>query len=170
MLIVFRGLPGTGKSHLVRQLLERRPGHLVLSRDTLRVAIVRDPDFSDAEKALVDDLIVAMADHLLARGRTVIIDGMVLSSAQRLDAFVKVADTNGVPCRIVECTCSEATALERIGADADTHPAGDRGAALYHAVKARYEPSPHPVLMVDTERDTDRTIAAIPGWIDSTPP
>jgi predicted kinase len=161
MLVVFRGLPGTGKSHLVRRLVKVRPGFLVLSRDTIRDGMVPHPTFSESEKDLVDDLVVAMTRFLLARGRDVVIDGMALSSAARVDDFLRAADAHGVPALVVECTCAEATALERLGRDHGGHPAGDRGEALYHRVKARWEVIARPVLTVETSGENGRPLAAI---------
>jgi len=139
MLILFRGLPGTGKSYLVGKLLERREGFLVLSRDALRASIIPRPSFSSEEKSLIDDLIIAMAGVLLEKGRDVLIDGMALSSAARVEQFARAAQAAGAALRVVECSCSERTALARIAADAGAHLAGDRGERLYFEVKARFE-------------------------------
>ncbi len=158
MLVIFRGLPGTGKSFLVQRLVEKRRDLLVLSRDALRAVIVPHPDFSEPEKELVDDLLVEAAGFLLRRGRSVVIDGMALSSAERVEAFVRAAASAGTPCRIVECVCSEATALARISRDAGSHPAGDRGEKLYFDVKRRFEPVRHPMMRIDTDGDTEANL------------
>jgi predicted kinase len=163
MLVVFRGLPGTGKSYLVGKLLERKPGFLVLSRDALRASIVPRPTFSADEKALVDDLIVAMAGILLGKGRDVLIDGMALSSASRVEQFASAAA--GAELRLIECSCSESTALARIAAGAGAHLAGDRGEKLYFDVKARFERLARPVLAVDTDGDTEANLEAIISYL-----
>ena len=161
MLVIFRGLPGTGKSHLVRRLLRSRPGFLVLSRDSIRACVVPHPTYAQDEKALVDEMIVLMTGFLLDRGRNIVIDGMALSSAKRVEEFARVAERRGVPVRIVECVCSETTALARIGRDTGGHPAGDRGEKLYYEVKERFEPVTRPALTLDTERDTGATMDAL---------
>ena len=166
MLIIFRGLPGTGKTHLVRGLVRERPDLLVLSRDSLRAGIVPNPTFSSDEKGLVDDMIVAMAGFLLRRGRSVVIDGMALSSARRVEDFVHAARSMGAAFRIVECVCSETTALARLGRDQGGHPAGDRGKKLYFEVQARFEPIAHPFLTVDTDRGTQETLEQILAHLD----
>jgi len=167
MLIVFRGLPGTGKSHLVRRLVDARPSMLVLSRDALRAEIVPRPTFSESEKTLIDDLIVEAAAFLLGRGWEVVIDGMALSSAGRTEQFARAAEASGSACRIIECVCSEKTALERIARDAGSHPAGDRGSALYFSVKSRFEPIDRPFLRVDTDKDCEANLRAILAYIDA---
>ena len=167
MLVIFRGLPGTGKSHLVRRLTTRRPDLLVLSRDVLRAALIAHPTFREDEKTLIDDMIVSMASFLLGRGREVAIDGMALSSARRVAGLWEAAATCGVEARIVECVCREETALSRLGRDTGGHPAGDRGAKLYHEVKTRYQTVPYPSLVVDTDKDTDENLARILSFIEA---
>lgn len=161
MLVVFRGLPGTGKTHLVRRITGERPGFLVLSRDTIRVGMIPRPTFDEAEKALVDDLVVSMAAFLLRRGRDVLIDGMALSSGARVRQFLDAAAAAGAPALVVECTCAEATALERLARDRGGHPAGDRGEALYEKVKARWEAVDAPVLRVQTDGAPAAALAAV---------
>jgi len=161
MLVIFRGLPGTGKSHLIRKLVAARPGLLVLSRDVLRAALIAHPTFGDEEKALIDDMLVSMASFLLGRGCDVVLDGMALSSARRVAAFWETGVARQVPVRLVECVCREETALERINRDSSGHPAGDRGEKLYRKVKARYQPVHYPSLVVDTEKDPSDNLNAI---------
>jgi predicted kinase len=167
MIVVFRGLPGTGKSYIARQVLARRPELLVLSRDDLRRAIVPRPDFGAEEKNLIDDMIVSMADLLLSRGRSVLIDGMALSSAARVGQFARAAHDRGTVCRIIECTCSPDTALARLRKDGAAHPAGDRGEKLYFSVKASFQPVPLPFLLVDTDRDPAENLRIVLSHIDS---
>ncbi len=166
MLIVFRGLPGTGKSHLARAVIARLPSLLVLSRDTLRMTMIAHPTFDDDEKALVDDLILSMAGFLIDRGRDVVIDGMALSSAAQVEQFAAAAESRGAGARVIECVCSEKTALARITADIGTHPAGDRGAPLYYSVKARFQPLGRPSLVIDTEADLDANVDRVLSYVD----
>lgn len=167
MLVVFRGLPGTGKSYLVGKLLERKEGFLVLSRDALRASIIPRPSFSSEEKSLIDDLIVAMAGVLLEKGRDVLIDGMALSSAARVEQFARAAQAAGAALRVVECSCSERTALARIAADAGAHLAGDRGERLYFEVKARFEALARPFCSIDTDRATEANLQAILSYLST---
>ena len=165
MLVVFRGLPGTGKSHLVSALVTEKPGFLVLSRDSLRASMLPHPTFGQEEKNLIDDVIVAMAEFLLQRERDVVIDGMALSSAQRVEQFVRAAESHGAQVRIIQCVCAEKTALERIARDRGAHPAGDRGESLYLEIRKRFELVPHPVLTVDTDKNPAFSLAMILGYL-----
>jgi predicted kinase len=166
MLVVFRGLPGTGKTFLARNVVASMPDLLVLSRDSLRAGIIARPTYSSAEKDLVDELILSMACFLMERGRSVLIDGMALSSARRVEQFVHAAGSRGIPWRLITCVCSEETALARLDSDAGEHPAGDRGQKLYFEVKRRFESVPHPSLVVDTERDAAENLAAILRYLN----
>ena len=165
MLIVFRGLPGTGKSFLVSALVRERPGFLVLSRDSLRAGMFPRPTFAADEKNLVDDLIVSMAEFLLQRQRDVVIDGMALSSARRVEQFARAAESRGAELRIVQCVCAEKTARDRIARDAGAHPAGDRGEKLYLETREHFEPIAHPFLTVDTDEDPARSLAMVLGYL-----
>jgi predicted kinase len=164
VLVVFRGLPGTSKSFLVRRLAARRPDLLVRSRDVLRRLVPR-PSFSTEEKNLVDGLIASMAGYLLERGRDVVIDGMALSSAEGVQRLVREAESRNAPVRIIECACRQETALARIRGDEGSHPAADRGEALYFQVKARYQQIPYPCLAVDTDADSAGCLAAILDYL-----
>jgi predicted kinase len=167
VLVIFRGLPGTGKSFLVRRLVNARPEYLVLSRDILRAGIIPRPSYSETEKTLIDDLIVESAAFLLRRSQDVVIDGMALSSARRIELFARAAESSGSPIRIIECVCSERTALERIAHDVEAHPAGDRDSALYFAVKGRFEPIPRSFLRIDTDEDAEANLRAILAYINA---
>ncbi|MGA2640816.1 MAG: ATP-binding protein [Spirochaetia bacterium] len=167
MLVIFRGLPGTGKSHLVRELIAKQSGFLVVSRDILRAAVLPHPSYTSEEKVLIDDLVCSMTGFLLDRGWHVVIDGMALSSAARVDQLVRIAVSRGVPERIIECVCRQDTALSRIAGDDGSHPAGDRGEAVYFEVKARFQPVAHPFLTVDTDRADELNIAAILEYVRS---
>jgi predicted kinase len=167
VLVIFRGLPGTGKSYLVRQLVDARPHFHILSRDELRAAVLPHPAFTEDEKTLVDDLVCSMAGFLLDRGRSVVIDGAALSSAARVESLVQVAASRGLPVKIVECTCRQETALSRIARDDGSHAAADRGESLYFKVKSRFEPVPYKSLTVDTDRPNDGNLETILEYVAS---
>jgi hypothetical protein len=125
------------------------------------------PDFGAEEKGLIDDMIVSMTDFLLSRSRSVLIDGMALSSAARVEQFASTARARGTACRIIECICAEETALARIRQDAGAHLAGDRGDKLYFDLKASFQRIEEPFLIVDTDHDSAESLRLILSYIDS---
>jgi hypothetical protein len=61
--------------------------------------------------------------------------------------------------------CRQETALSRIAGDDGSHPAGDRGEALYARVKARFQAISYPSLTVDTDATTESNVAAILSYV-----
>ena len=113
----------------------------------------------------MDDLIVSMAEFLLDRRRDVVIDGMALSSALRVEQFARAAESRGAQFRLIQCICAEKTALDRITRDRSAHPAGDRGESLYRETRKRFQPVAYPFLTVDTDKDTAFCLALILGYL-----
>ena len=62
--------------------------------------------------------------------------------------------------RIIECVCPEELALQRLAGDKQegTHPASDRGADLYHRLKAEAEPIERDHLQLNTDQDLDTLV------------
>lgn len=102
-LLITRGLPGSGKTHLTRLLLERA-GALRLRSDVERRRLF--PSASDrytpqATEATYRHLARQAAD-LLAAGCPVIVDAAFSRREQR-DALRAVAATEGVPFTLLDC-------------------------------------------------------------------
>jgi len=146
VLIVLAGLPGSGKTTLA-EALERLTGAPVLNKDIARAASLPGRNqYSDADNDAVVERLFQQAEELLRAGaKIVILDGRTFSKrrqVQRLRQFP-------LPLLIVECRCSEQTALARIAADRD-HPAPDRSADLYRRLRNSADP-----LDADLVIDTD---------------
>ena len=156
MLIVMVGLPGTGKSTLARAITDAIDA-IVLDKDRVRAALF-PPDtieYSTAQDDFCVDVMLQTAAYLLQckSARPVILDGRTFSRRYQVEAVVEAAQRMQTPLKLIECVCSDATALARIAHDAETgtHPAQNRDAVLYHAVKARFEPITVSHLTVDTD-------------------
>ena len=168
MLILFRGLPGTGKTTLIREL-SKNADVIVLSRDELRKKMFKKPRYSETEKDHIDKIIYSAAHSYLHAGANVIIDGMCFTTREKLDVFVHLAVTYAFPWRLVECDCASETAVKRIQQDnAKTkHPAQDRTADLYWQLRENFETVPYPKLQVDTELPIENNVAKCQqyfGW------
>lgn len=156
MLLIFAGLPGSGKSHLARALASRLRAH-VLDKDRVRDALFGPEriEFSTDQDDLVVSLMLQAAAHIWWKDEraVIILDGRVFSRNAQLKQVTDFADRLGQRWKVIECVCAEATAKRRIAQDQQSgvHPAANRSSALYDAVKLRFEPIPEPKIVVDTD-------------------
>jgi adenylylsulfate kinase len=154
MLIAMAGLPATGKS-AVADRLAAATGGVVLNKDTVRAALFPPPslDYSAEQDDLCMTAIYRAAAYTLRTtpGVPVIIDGRTFSRNAQLRDLLAFAESIGEHLRVIECTCGDEVARERLE-QAGGHPAGNRTFALYQALKAAAEPLTLPRLVLDTGR------------------
>ena len=168
-LIALAGLPGAGKSTLAR-VLAAELGAPVFDKDTVRAALF-GPDrieYSREQDDLCWELTLRAAAWELARRRPAcaILDGRTYCRAGQVEALRTFAARAGLPLLLVECTCGEAAACERLAGDAAAgrHPAADRGPELHRRLRAEAVPIEGPKLVLDTERlSLDEQLAAVCG-------
>ncbi len=146
MLIALAGLPGSGKTTLA-QTLKRLTGAMVLNKDIARAALLPDrAQYSDADNDAVVELLLQQAKELLRSGtKIVILDGRTFSKRRQVERLRQFP----LPLLIVECRCSEQSALSRI-ADDPNHLAPDRSADLYRRLRDSADPIDAD-LVVDTD-------------------
>ena len=158
--MIMAGLPGTGKSTVAAAIAKRLDG-IVLSKDILRAALFPPVliDYSSQQDEFCFHVMLETSEYLFRKNPecVVVLDGRTFSREVDRKNAVELAERIPTPWRIVECVCSEATAIARIERDlADgSHPAKNRTAALYHRVKAGFESIGEPKTVVDTESSTD---------------
>ncbi len=110
-LIVFSGLPGTGKSSLA-EAVGRRLGIPVFSKDVLEAAIIR-AGMTEQEDARLQlgwagyELLTALGARQIRLGQSAILDS-VASTASIRTAWRALAHTHGADWRVIECICSDA--------------------------------------------------------------
>lgn len=167
MLIVFAGLPGTGKSTIARALTDRL-GAVWLRIDSIEQAIRAAgilPPGGEIGPAGYDVARRLAADNL-PLGHTVIADSVNPLVLTR-DAWRAVAAAAGRPCLEIEVRCSDTAEHRR---RVETRPAEVAGLTLpdWVAVRARhFEPWTQPRLLLDTAAlpvadSIARIIAALP--------
>lgn len=156
------GLPGTGKSTLAGTLAAKLSG-TILNKDTMRHALFepRDIEYSTEQDDFCMEIMLQSVEYLLGKdpGRFIFLDGRTFSRRYQIDRVIAFANRLGQPWRILECTCSDATAKTRLD-KVSGHPAGNRDYHLYLEVKSRFEPISLPKLVVNTDTPLDQCVAA----------
>lgn len=90
-LLIFSGLPGSGKSTIAK-LVAKKLGNTVRSAtDTFRLSIA-SPTYTSAESAFVYESAIIFAGYALESGYNAILDGTFLRNDYRQDALMKLKD------------------------------------------------------------------------------
>jgi len=152
MLIVFGGLPGTGKSTIARQLANRL-GATYIRIDTIEQALRACGTLPAGVITEGYAIGYCVAEDNLRNGRVVIADSVNPLTITR-DAWVAVATRCAVPVVEVEVVCSDIHEHRR---RIETRITDIPGLALptWDAVQRReYEPWIRPHILVDTASQT----------------
>jgi predicted kinase len=154
------GLPGTGKSTLARSLAQRLPA-AVLDKDTIRAALFPPAhiEYSRAQDDFCQEIMLQTAAYLLGRNSSayILLDGRTFSRRYQRERVLQFCTQLRTPLAILECVCSEKTALARLERATleGVHPASNRTPHLYHQIRKEWEPIDQPKLVVDTIASPD---------------
>ena len=138
MLVIFSGLPGTGKSTLCHALAAYAPG-VVLNKDVIRHAVFgAATDYTRQQDDLCGSMMLDAAEYLLRRNRElhVYMDGRTFSRKYQLRPVIELAERLSVPWRILHCICSDEVANRRLK-HGGHHLARNRTFGLYKRMQAR---------------------------------
>jgi predicted kinase len=148
MLIIFGGLPGTGKSMIASELA-RQLDAVYLRIDSIEQAIRDSGVVSQSLNDAGYRAGYAVAEDNLRSGRTVIADSVNPLRITR-DAWIGVADRAQVSAVEVEVVCSDPEQHKRRVETRASDVEGLRPPTWQEVVSREYEPWERPHIVVDT--------------------
>ena len=150
MLIIVRGLPGTGKSTVANLLSQLIDKSVVLRTDEVRKKLISKPTYTHEEKSLVYKVTLIIAEYLARLGYNIILDGTFFKKE-----YIELAKKSAKKVIVVECQCKDETAISRLSR-------GERFSSdalkpeIFYKVKKEYENYP-----ADIEVNTDKNPSEI---------
>jgi predicted kinase len=154
MLIIFGGLPGTGKTTIARELACQL-GAMHVRIDSIEQAIRDSPMVSQPLNDTGYRVAYAIAEDNLRLGRTVIADSVNPLPLTR-DAWIGVADRAHVGAAEVEVICSDPQQHRQRVETRRTDISGLRLPTWEEVVSRKYEPWEREHIVIDT---TGRRVA-----------
>ncbi len=149
MLILFSGLPATGKTTLARKVSEKI-GAIILRTDVIRKELFIEPKYTEEEKEQVYNEMFSRAEKFLIKGQAVILDANFYLQSLR-DRARDVARRAGKKFFIVECIFDEEKVLGRMDERISKGDASDANSIeIYHKIKSLWEPIHEPHIVIDT--------------------
>ncbi len=162
-LIVLSGLPGSGKSHLAREIAARHPV-AVLESDALRKALFECPTYSQKESGRLFAACHALLEDLLGQGNPVLLDATNLKEMHRRPLY-GITERTGARLLLVEVRAGDDAVRHRLeGREARADDRWDRSDAtldIYEAMRREAEPIEMPHLVVDATGDISEAVEQI---------
>jgi predicted kinase len=177
-LVVFAGLPGTGKSSLARAVA-RELRAVYLDKDTIKdcvVAVAREmkieqgPDLAGPASY---ELLVVLARDNLSLGRSVVLDSPA-GYRQFREKVSDLARSRRASLKLVECICTDESLLRQRVEDRgrELPPYRARDWADYQSNRARFEGLTERRLVLDTAEPLAvnlRKVLTYIGWPPAAP-
>ena len=153
--VVLSGLPGSGKSHLCRQLAGRVP-LLILEADKLRRVLFSHPTYTSGESTRLFQACHLLIEELLRDGVGVVFDATTLSERHR-EPLYRIAEKANAKLVLVRVICPPEVIRQRLerrsaGYDSEDNSEADWG--IYTRMLSAVEAIRRDHYVVDTSKDT----------------
>jgi predicted kinase len=173
-LVVFAGLPGTGKSSLARAVA-RELRACYLDKDTVKdctVSLAREVKLAQGEELagpLSYELLVVLARDNLSLGLSVVLDSPAGYRTFR-EKVSRLAQTAKAELKLIECICTDEGVLrDRVESrERELPPYRAQDWDAYQSSRARFEGLTERRLVVDTAETLSlnlRKVLAYLGWV-----
>src|SRR5262245_22363409 len=163
MIVIMAGLPGTGNSTIARSLAQRLPG-AVLDKDLIRAALFgpQHVEYSRSQDDFCQEIMLRTAAYLIGNNLSlyVLLNGRTFSRRYQRDRVFEFCSQLEMKWAILECICSEQTALARLekAVFERVHPAVNRTPDLYQSIRKVWESIDAPKLVIDTDASLDSCV------------
>lgn len=151
-LLMMVGLPGTGKSSIVRGLIDSLP-HIVVSTDAIRAKMRNQPTYTAKEMMLVYEVCYAIIEKRLGLGQRVVFDASNYLKARR-EYVSNLAKSCGAPVATCYVQASQETIgqrlARRISGKKETGDLSDADISVYKWMVEAQEPIAGEHLILDT--------------------
>lgn len=168
-LVVLSGLPGSGKSHLAREIARRQPV-AILESDALRKALVKRPTYSQKESGRLFAACQTLLEDLLSAGVPVLLDATNLKEMHRRPLY-RIAERTGAHLLLVDVRAGEDVVRRRLAHRGSADNPWDRSDAtldVYESMRREAEPIERKHLTVDTSVDIGPAVDGIVGELAHT--
>lgn len=164
-LVIFAGLPGSGKTTVAQPFAAAR-GWRYVNRDEIRAARYADLG-PEVWKAPANAAAESQARAALARGESVVVDGMTFATPALRDRFARAAAEAGARFVIVWVDCPVDEAIRRVARSNAGHPAAsERNADRVREVAARFDAPGPEALRLDAMRPLAQLEAELQAGMD----
>jgi predicted kinase len=169
-LIVFTGLPGTGKSSLA-EMSGRELGIPVFAKDWLEASLVRVGITAGSEKLMGYagyELLTTLAERQLHLGQSAILDSVASFSWIR-ERWRQIVATNQAQWRVIECVCSD-EALHRARLERRRRNIPNWSELTWadvQRVKSYYQPWTEDRLIIDTVAPMEQNFPLVRAYLNT---
>lgn len=161
ILLLFCGLPGTGKSRISRMFSEAT-GAERISSDSIRMNLLEKRTYSREEKEMVYKKMAESAGGLLSSGKNVTADATFYLEEDR-SMMRKVAEETGSDFFIVRCVAPDEVVRKRMEKKRSDHSEADY--KVYLKVKKQFQDIKGEHLCIDTTKSPEELIKEILEFI-----